>query len=484
MSRIRPNHRSHSELAAVVKSKDILKSFEEELIDDLSELNKEFERRVKRTKRELADVKAYGDDNIYSLFDSPSRRSTEHETIEEIDVHENEFDTNYDKTDLRIDSDDNEEDTRVEMDDKNALLVIKVFSDEMNKGTNNRSSLRFLRRLLNNENRLLKAVRKELKRQGQSDKDILYSLAEEILSDGTRAVEGSTALSKEVSFEYDADYDEVDQEPESSLTTKGSSEVALVETVAVPMIAATMIDDPTSNSDAVPAISAHSTSIFPPSSSVSPIIDPTIISDVTVAVIPMEDAADSKKYQKKRSIWTTKTTLEGEEANVESPFEKKTSSLAVVKSRVSTTYGDSSKSLQLSTRIWSNDAPMQGKSKRRRERVDDVRERVDDVAQPPPSLPPPPPYLPPPPPSLLLPSTPSSIPLPTLPTLPPPPPPFIRPQTKTQAGRRPASSKADQRSEKNVPHVTFKLPSAAKRNSLVDFWDSKVSPETSSKRAV
>lgn len=486
MSRIRPNHRSHSELAAVVKSKDILKSFEEELIDDLSELNKEFERRVKRTKRELADVKAYGDDNIYSLFDSPYRRSTEHETIEEIDVHENEFDTNYDKTDLRIDSDDNEEDTgeNVEMDDKNALLVIKVFSDEMNKGTKNRSSLRFLRRLLNNENRLLKAVRKELKRQGQSDKDILYSLAEEILSDGTRAVEGSTALSKEVSFEYDADYDEVDQEPESSLTIKGSSEVALVETVAVPMIAATMIDDPTSNADAVPTITAHSTSNFPPSSSVSPIIDPTIISDVTVAVIPMEDAADSKKYQKQSSIWTTKTNREGEEANDgESPFEKKISSLAVVKSRVSTTYGDSSKSLQLSTRIWSNDAPMQGKSKRRRERVDDVRERVDDVAPPPPSLPLPPPSLPPPP-SLLLPSTPSSIPLPTLPTLPPPPPPFIRPQTKTQASRRPASSKADQRSEKNVPHVTFKLPSAAKRNSLVDFWDSKVSPETSSKRAV
>jgi len=486
MSRIRPNHRSHSELA-VVKSKDILKSFEEELIDDLSELNKEFERRVKRTKRELADIKAFGDDNIYSLFDSPSGRSNEHETIEETDLHENEFDVGYDKTDLLIDSDDKEEDTEenVEMDNKNALLVIKVFSDEMNKGTKNRSSLRFLRRLLNNEVRLLKAVRKELKRQGKSDKDILYSLAEEILSDGTRAVEGSTALSKEVSFEYDADFDVVDQEQEAALTTKGAFEVALVETVAVPLIAATMVDDPTFNADAVPTITAHSTSI----------IDPTIKSDVTIAVIPMEDAAESKKYQKQSSIWTTKNR-EGEEANVESPFGKKISSLAVVKSRVSTTYGDSSKSLQLSTRIWSNDAPIQGKSKRRREKVDvappplpppdDVapqgkskrrRERVDVAPPPlpPSSLPPPssiplPPSSLPPPPSLLLPSPPSSIPLPTLPSLPLPPPPVIR--------RRPASSK------KNVPHVTFKLPSAAKSSLAVDFWEVKVSPETSSKRAV
>ena len=63
---------------------------------------------------------------------------------------------------------------------------------------------------------------------------------------------------------------------------------SLVETFAVPIIAATMVDDPTFNADAVPTITAHSTSI----------IDPTIKSDVTIAVIPMEDAAESKKYQK------------------------------------------------------------------------------------------------------------------------------------------------------------------------------------------
>jgi hypothetical protein len=316
------------------------------------------------------------------------------------------------------------------LDNKNELLVIKVFSDEMNKGTKNRSSLRFLRRLLNNEVRILKAVRKELKRQGKSDKDILYSLAEEILSDGTRAVEGSTALSKEVSFEYDADFDVVDQEQEAALTTKGAFEVALVETVAVPMIAATMVDDPTFNADAIPT-TAHSTTI----------IDPTIKSDVTIAVIPMEDAAESKKYQKQSSIWTTRNP-EGEEANVESPFGKKISSLAVVKSRVSTTYGDSSKSLQLSTRIWSNDAPIQGKSKRRREKV--------DIAPPP-----------------------------------LPPPDDVAPQGKSKRRReRVVAPPPLPPSEKNVPHVTFKLPSAAKSSLAVDFWEVKVSPETSSKRAV
>jgi hypothetical protein len=466
---------SHEE-SATVKSKVVIKKLREFEEEELQKFQAKMKSRVESTsaidesspstkysqiksrrlahspKRQRQDTQTYGENNFYSLLFDEEEEEEEEEVLDVDSV----------KSD----------------DDSPASVIIRVFKQT----AGNRCSLRFLRRLIDLEIDLLEEVRFKLTEQGRNQKYILHLLAEEILPDGTRKVEGWMKYIKDNFFVYETD---VIDEKELSM----DNETDVID-----------VYDSASQNDKTVAVALTSTL----TSTFTDVIDdnirmiPLTMLDAEVIASDKEFIQDKEASSSTQNVWKKQQNLENKD-EVDFPWD--TVQSTAVSSRVSTTYGEGGKAKQIASKIWSDDPPQQ--MSRKRGRVQPTSASLFTVAPPQAPAPhrvPAPPRAPPPPrapapPLTLLPNRvpvppltllPNRVPDPPLPLLPAPPSSLPRPKSLNKSVHSLGSSDRKkkvafaQEIEGNVDHLLITSNSqgeksagnSAKKKALPDdFWE-------------